>query len=294
MTVTRVVPLSAALSLMSLLAGPVAGQNAAPTNDANTLVDPALFAGLRYRNVGPSRGGRVTAVTGVPGRSGMFYMGATGGGVWRTTNYGQSWHNISDGFFATGSIGAIRVAPSNVDVTYVGTGSDGIRSNVIIGKGVYKSTDAGKNWRHVGLATVGQIGAVEIHPGNPDVVFVAAMGNPFKPTPDRGVYRSRDGGATWEKVLFVSDSTGAVDLELSPDNPNDIYAAMWRGERKPWTIISGAREGGIYKSTDGGSTWNKLGGGLPTDLVGKSDLAVSPADPNRLYVLMEAAPRGGL
>ena len=260
----------------------------------SAALDPERYDGMRFRNIGPSRGGRVTAVTGIAGQPGTYFMGATGGGVWKTSDYGQSWSNVSDGFFATGSIGAIRAAPSNPAVIYVGTGSDGIRSNVIQGRGVYRSDDGGDTWRFIGLRDVGQIGAVEIHPDDPDLVFVAAMGQPFAPNVERGVYRSRDGGARWEKVLFISDSTGAVDLEFAPDNPNEIYAAMWRAERKPWTIISGAREGGIYKSGDGGTTWSRLGGGLPSELVGKADLAVSPADPDRLYVLMEAEPGGGL
>jgi len=255
---------------------------------------PSALDALRYRAIGPTQGGRVTAVAGVAQRPGTFYMGATGGGVWKSTDYGASWANVSDGFFATGSIGAIRTAPTNPDIVYVGTGSDGIRSNVILGKGVYRSDDGGKTWRHLGLATVGQIGAVEVHPRDPDVLFVAAIGQPFGPSRDRGVYRTRDGGISWEKVFFLSDSTGAVDLEFAPDNPDEIYVAMWRVERKPWTIISGAREGGIWKSTDGGTTWRQLGNGLPTGLVGKADLAVSPADPDRLYVLIEALPGGGL
>jgi photosystem II stability/assembly factor-like uncharacterized protein len=258
-------------------------------------IDPSLFAGLKYRCIGPSRGGRVTAVAGIPSQPGTFYMGATGGGVWKTQDYGHSWKNVSDGFFATGSIGAIRVALTNPDIVYVGTGSDGIRSNVIAGRGIYKSQDAGKTWEFVGLRSVGQIGAVEIHPENPDIVFAAALGHAFGPSPDRGVYRTLDGGGTWEKVLFISDLTGAADLELAPDDPQTIYASMWRAERKPWTIISGGREGGIYVSRDGGDTWNQATEGLPQGLRGKSDLAVSPADPSRLYVLMEAPPgEGGL
>ncbi|MGD8866789.1 MAG: hypothetical protein PVI01_04150, partial [Gemmatimonadales bacterium] len=262
---------------------------------ANQVYEPSLFAGLEYRMIGPSRGGRVTAVTGIAEQPGTFYMGATGGGVWRTDDYGQSWHNVSDGYFATGSIGAIDVADSNPDVVYVGTGSDGLRSNVIGGRGVYKSNDAGATWTFVGLRDVGQIGAVVVHPGDPDIAYVAAIGHAFGPSPQRGVYRTRDGGASWEKILFVSDSSGAVDLEFAPDNPREIYAAIWRAERKPWTIISGAHEGGIYKSTDGGDSWTKLVGGLPDGLIGKSDLAVSKADPNRLYVLIEApVGEGGL
>jgi len=265
-----------------------------PTPSTRPSYTSDFFQDLRFRMIGPSRGGRVTAVAGHPSRPATFYMGATGGGVWQTTDYGQSWQNISDGFFQTGSIGAIRVADADPDVIYVGTGSDGIRSNVIAGRGVYKSTDGGLTWTFIGLRDVGQIGAVLIHPADPDVVYVAAIGHAFGPSSERGVYRSRNGGESWEQVLFVSDSTGAVDLEFAPDNPREIYASLWRGERKPWTIISGAHEGGIYKSSNGGDSWEKLAGGLPTGLVGKSDLAVSAADPSRLYVLIEAEPGGGL
>ena len=259
-----------------------------------TPTEASLFAHLRYRNIGPARGGRVTTVTGVPSQPHTFYMGSTGGGVWKTTDAGQGWVNISDRFFAVGSMGAVEVALSNPDIIYAGTGSDGLRSNVSIGNGVYKSIDAGKTWQHVGLKDVGNIGGIRVHPSNPDVAFVAAIGNPFKPTNDRGLYRTSDGGKSWQRVLYVSDSTGAVDVEFQPGNPNTVYASMWRGERKPWTIISGAREGGVYKSTDGGATWRKLGSGLPTDLVGKSNVAVTPADPNLVWVLVEAKPGGGL
>jgi photosystem II stability/assembly factor-like uncharacterized protein len=269
-------------------------QPAPPVPALTRAVPEGLFAGLRYRNVGPARGGRVTTVTGVPQQPLTFYMGSTGGGVWKTVNAGQTWTNVSDRYFTVGSMGDIDVANSDPNVVYAGTGSDGLRSNVAIGRGVWKSTDAGSTWTHVGLATVGNIGGVEIHPTNPDVAFVAAIGNPFKPTPDRGVYRTTDGGRNWSKVLFVSDSTGAVDVEFHPGNPSIVYASMWRAERKPWTIISGAREGGIYKSTDGGSTWKKLGGGLPTELFGKSNLAVTPASPNAVWAILEAKPGSGL
>lgn len=268
---------------------------------ATVLVPPAdtvpsaLFRELRFRSLGPNRGGRVTAVAGVPDRPLTFYMGASGGGVWKSTNAGLTWENVSDGFFATPSIGAIRVADSNPDIVYVGTGSDGIRSNVIVGKGVYKSTDAGRSWTRAGLEKAGQIGAVIIHPANPDVVLVAAIGNPFAPNRERGVYKTTDGGRSWRQVLFVSDSTGAADLEFAPDDPRTVYATMWHARRTPWTIISGMRsEGGVYKSTDGGESWTKLTDGLPNDLIGKADLAVSPADPNRVYALLEALPGGGL
>ncbi|MFC1477323.1 WD40/YVTN/BNR-like repeat-containing protein [candidate division KSB1 bacterium] len=265
-----------------------------PGLDQDVVFDTEFFSGLRYRNIGPSRGGRATTVAGIPSQPSTFYMGATGGGVWKTTDYGQSWFNVSDGYFATGSIGAIRVAPSNADIVYVGTGSDGIRSNVITGRGVYKSVDAGRTWEFIGLRDVGQIGAVEIHPRNPNIVFVAAIGQAFGPNPDRGVYRTRDGGSTWEQVLFLTDRTGAVDLEFCPGNAGIIYASMWHGERKPWTIISGGGEDGIYRSVDSGTTWTQLTNGLP-EKMGKSDIAVSPASPNRVYILIEASlEEGGL
>ncbi|MFQ5537168.1 MAG: hypothetical protein ACE5GJ_06915 [Gemmatimonadota bacterium] len=277
----------------------IAPASAVTAQEEGSRMVEQVFPDLQYRSVGPSRGGRVTAVAGHRARPSTFYMGATGGGVWKTENYGATWRPISDGYFATGSIGSIRVAPSNPDIIYVGTGSDGIRSNVILGKGVYRSDDAGETWRLLGLEKMGQIGAVEIHPENPDVAFAAALGNPWAPNPERGVYRTRDGGRTWEQVLFTSDSVGAIDLELNPENPDEVYAAMWRGERKPWTIISGmeasGREDGIWKSTDGGDTWRIVTDGLPTGLIGKIDLAVSPADPNRVYALVETTdPNEGL
>jgi photosystem II stability/assembly factor-like uncharacterized protein len=253
-----------------------------------------MLTGLRYRSIGPARGGRVTTVTGVPSQPFTFYMGSTGGGVWKTTDAGQSWTNVTDGQIGVGSMGAIDVSQSDPNTIYIGTGSDGLRSNVSIGDGVYKSTDAGKTWAHVGLRDVGNIGGIRVNPSDPNTAFVAAIGNPFKPNVDRGVFRTKDGGKTWQKVLFVSDSTGAVDVEFQPGNPTVVFAAMWRGERKPWTIISGAREGGIYRSTDGGDTWNKVTNGLPNELVGKANIAVSNANPNRVYVLIEAKPGSGL
>lgn len=253
-----------------------------------------LYQAFKYRNIGPTRGGRVTTVTGINDQPGTFYMGASGGGVWKTTDYGVSWGNVSDGFFETGSIGAMRVVQSNPDIVYVGTGSDGLRSNVITGKGVYKSSDAGKTWINIGLKNVGQIGAVEIHPDNPEVVFVAAIGQAFQTNEDRGLYKTEDGGTSWKKVLYDSDSVGAVDVEFAPGNPNIVYASLWRAERKPWTIISGGfQSGGIYKSTDGGNNWVKKTSGLPKGLIGKIDLAVSAADPQRLYAIVEAPNKEG-
>jgi photosystem II stability/assembly factor-like uncharacterized protein len=248
------------------------------------------FDALKYRTVGPERGGRVTTVTGTPHEPGTFYLGASGGGVWKSTDYGTTWNNLSDGFFATPSIGAIEVAPSDPNVVYVGTGSDGLRSNVISGKGVYKSIDAGTTWEHIGLPNVGQIGAVEIDPNDHNIVWVAAIGNAFKDGPDRGIYKTVDGGLTWQKVLFISDQVGFSDLELLPGNPNIVYAAAWKGQRKPWTIISGGsnEEGGIYKSVDGGKNWAKLTTGLPKGLIGKIDLAVTSVDSRMVYAIIEA------
>jgi photosystem II stability/assembly factor-like uncharacterized protein len=256
--------------------------------------DAARLSGMRYRMIGPARGGRATAVTGVNQEPHTFYMGASGGGVWKTTDAGASWRNLSDNAFPTGSIGAMDVADSDPNVVYVGTGSEAIRSNVSIGKGIYKSSDAGRSWRFVGLPDAGQIGAIVVHPTNPDVVYAAVVGNPFANSRTRGVYRTRDGGATWQQVLFLSDSTGAVDIELQPGSPDVIYASMWRGARRPWTIISGGGEDGIYKSTNGGDSWTRLAGGLPTGIVGKSDLAVSASAPQRVYALVEARVGSGL
>jgi len=256
-------------------------------------VNPALFKGLRYRLVGPSRGGRVTTVTGVPSQPRTFYMGVASGGLFRTTDSGTNWVPITDGQVPLGSTGAVAVADSDPAVIYLGTGSDGVRSNVSTGRGVYKTTDGGQTWKFAGLSNAGQIGAVRIHPTNPNTVWVAATGDIFKANAERGVFKTTDGGQTWRKVLFVSDSVGAMDVELQPGNPNVVYAWMSRLERKPWTIISGAREGGFYKSSDGGEKFAKIATGLPGELIGKGNLAVTAAKPDRIYALIEAKPGGG-
>lgn len=257
--------------------------------------DQIDLSSLQFREVGPYRGGRVTAATGVDMQPNVFYMGATGGGIWKTEDYGISWKNISDGFFETPSIGAIRVAQNDPNIIYAGTGTDGLRSNIIAGKGVYKSIDAGKTWKNIGLKKTGHIGAVEIDPADHNRVFVAAIGQAFNANKERGVFRTENGGKTWEKVLHLSDTTGFADLEIMPTNSKIIYAAAWRAERKPWTIISGGKENGIYKSEDGGDSWLKLENGLPTNIVGKIDLAVSRADSKVLYALIEAPDgKGGL
>lgn len=273
-----------------------------------TASDVAVSAGINlggkyesyeFRNVGPTRGGRVTAVAGTVDEIATFYLGASGGGVWKTDDYGTTWFNVSDGYFDTPSIGDIAVAQNDANIVYVGTGSDGLRSNVIAGKGVYRSIDGGETWKHVGLRNTGQIGAVEIDPRSNDTVYVAAIGSAFGPNEDRGLYKTTDGGETWEKVLFISDEVGIVDVEFHPTNPNIVYASAWKAERKPWTIDSGGEmsedEGGIYKSVDAGKTWKKINNGLPTGLVGKIDLATTPANSSVLGALVEApAPEGGL
>jgi len=274
-----------------LSATALAGQRS--SQDPNVVYDPALFNAMEYRMIGPFRGGRSTAVSGVPDRPHTYYQGTTGGGVWRTTDDGQTWENISDGYFG-GSIGAVAVAGSDRNVIYVGTGSACIRGNTSTGHGVYKSTDGGRTWVFIGLPDAGLIGEIVVHPTNPDLVYVAALGHPFGKNSERGVYRSKDGGSTWELILFVSDSTGAVALSMNPQNPREIYAGMWRAERKPWTIISGSTDGGVFKTTDGGDNWEKLHGGLPTGMAGRVGVTVSPANPDRVWVLIEAEPEGGV
>lgn len=253
------------------------------------------FSIFKYRNVGPLRGGRATAVAGTQAEPGTFYVGYTGSGVWKTTDYGTSWHNVSDGFFETPSIGAIAVDQKDPNVVYVGTGTDGLRSNIIEGNGVYKSVDGGKTWSHIGLKEVGQIGALEIHPDNHNIVYVAAIGKAFKANPDRGVYKTTDGGSTWQKILYKSDKVGFRDLVLLPGNPETVFATAWKAERKPWTIISGGtnEEGGIYKSVNGGTTWTRLSEGLPKGLIGKIDLAIPKADTKVVYALVEAPDEEG-
>ncbi len=295
-------PLPVLLSALSTLVLPV-GEARAQSGPAGPLgtsdpaawvVHPAEIDALEFRELGPFRGGRVTTVTGVRGQPYTFYFGATGGGVWRTRSGGQEWVNISDGEIEVGSIGAVAVAPSDPRVLYVGTGSDAIRGNVSTGRGVYRSSDEGETWTYLGLREAGQIGRIRVHPADPDVAYLAATGHPFGPNPVRGVHRTRDGGRTWENVLFVSDSTGAIELLMNEREPDELYAAMWRGERKPWTMISGAREGGIYRSRDGGDTWTKLGGGLPNGLIGKIGIAQAASEPSRLYAIIEADPGPGI
>src|SRR6266571_3774692 len=286
--------LLASVFLTTLTISLCAAQSAATGQAMMPSVDPAFFNALRYRLVGPSRGGRVTTVTGVPSQPKTFYMGVASGGLFRTIDGGASWNPITDGKVPLGSTGCVAVADSDPNVIYLGTGSDDVRSNVSTGRGMYKSTDGGKSWKFIGLYDAGQIGAVRIHPTNPNVVWVAAQGDAFKPNSERGVFKTTNGGGTWQKVLSISDRVGAMDVELKPDNPNIVYAWMSRLERKPWTIISGSSDGGFFRSMDGGEHFAKITAGLPKELIGKANIAVSAAKPERVYALIEAKPGGGL
>ncbi|MDE2996654.1 MAG: glycosyl hydrolase, partial [Bacteroidota bacterium] len=252
-------------------------------------VDPALYEGLDYRLVGPYRGGRSAAVTGVQGKDNLFYFGATGGGVWRTTDGGGSWENISDGFFG-GSIGAVAVSEWDNNVIYVGGGEKTIRGNVSHGYGMWKSVDAGKTWTHIGLDDSRHIARIRIHPKNPDLVYAAVMGHLFGPNDQRGVYRSSDGGDTWEQIHFVSDKAGAVDLHMDPTNPRVLYASMWEFYRNPYQMSSGGEDSGLWKSTDGGDTWVELtnqDNGLPGGTLGIIGVTVSPVNPDRVWAIVE-------
>ena len=258
-------------------------------------VDPALFSGLRWRSIGPARGGRSIAVGGSISRPNEYYFGATGGGVWKTTDAGITWRPVADRFLRTSSVGALAVAASNPDVVYVGMGEVQLRGNIIQGDGVYKTADGGRTWTHMGLEKTMAIGRVRVHPSNPDIVFVAALGNPYGPSAERGVFKSTDGGKSWTKVLFRDEKTGAVDLVIDPSNPNVLYAGLWEVFRTPHSLSSGGPGSGLFKSTDGGDTWTELtkNPGLPKPLWGKIGVTVSGADPNRLYAIIEAA-EGGL
>ena len=294
----RVAVMLAFVLSISLLASTALGQGSRrdlEPDDANVVVDPKYFEGLSYRSSGFSRGGRSTAVAGVADDPLTYYLGATGGGVWKTSDGGNNWANVTDGFLGVGSIGAIAVAPSDPNVIYVGTGSGCPRGNISTGDGIYRSTDAGKTWTHLGLRHAGQIPKIRVHPNNPDIVYAAALGHIFGSNEERGVYRSTDGGGSWERILYIDEETGFFQIAMDVNNPRILYASAWRVERKPWSLISGNENGGIWKSTDAGDTWEKLEGGLPTGLIGKIDVTVSPANSDRVWALIEAeGERGGL
>ena len=260
------------------------------TNSSNSqeISTEQLYESLEWKFAGPYRGGRSTAVSGVISKPYTFYMGTTGGGVWKTTDAGNNWKNISDGQITVGSIGSISVSESDENVIYVGTGSADPRGNISIGNGIYKSVDSGENWEFIGLPKAGLIGKIEIHPRNSDIVYVAALGNIFGPNAERGVYKTIDGGKNWEKVYFISNKTGARDVEINPDNENEILASFWTVQRKPWTLVDGSDEGGVFMSKDAGKSWKKLTEGLPKGLTGKIQVEYSPANSSRLWAMIQA------
>jgi photosystem II stability/assembly factor-like uncharacterized protein len=251
--------------------------------------DRSLYSGLHWRMIGPFRGGRVNAVSGVIGQPDTFYFGSVGGGLWKSSNAGRTWTSVFDSNNVA-SIGAIGVAPSNPSVVYVGTGEPDMRDSIAFGNGMYKSIDAGKTWTHLGLENTRQIGRIIVDPKNPNVVFVAALGHAYGPNPDRGVYRSRDGGATWQKVLFKNDDVGAIDLAFDPTNSQIVYATLWNVRRPPWFIYApGNGPGaGIFKSTDGGANWKEISEGIPALGRGHIGIAVAPSNRNRVYAIVDA------
>ncbi|PYR55609.1 MAG: hypothetical protein DMF85_19130, partial [Acidobacteria bacterium] len=265
-----------------------------PASAQQQTVDPALYSGLRWRTLGPFRSGRVDAVSGVPGRPHEFYFGAVNGGVWKTINAGRTWTPVFDSQ-PVASIGAIAVAPSNADLVYAGTGESTLRDSMGYGNGVYKSTNAGNTWTHVGLADSHHVGRIAVDPRNPNVVFVAAIGHLYAANAERGLFRSRDGGATWQNVLHKNDSVGAVDVAIDPSNPQVVYTSLWNTRRPPWFTYapSNGPGGGIYKSTDGGTTWKPLTNGLPADSFGRSGIAIAPSSPRIVYAVIDAK-EGGL
>ncbi|MCB0445319.1 MAG: glycosyl hydrolase, partial [Gelidibacter sp.] len=253
------------------------------------------YNALEYRLLGPFRGGRSAAVTGVPNEPNLFYFGATGGGVWKTTDGGRSWDNISDGFFG-GSIGAITVAKSDPNVIYVGGGEQTVRGNVSSGNGLWKSVDAGKTWTDIGLKKSRHVPRIVVDPTNYDVVFAGVLGDIYKPTQDRGVYKSNDGGKTWKKTLFVNEQAGVVDLTMDPSNSRVLYASTWRVQRTPYSLSSGGEGSALWKSTDRGNTWKEisLNKGFPQDTLGIIGVTVSPVNSQRVWAMVENKDKGGL
>lgn len=272
----------------------VAALASVPLSARRDPVPASLYSGLHWRMIGPFRGGRVDAVSGVPGRPHEFYFGHANAGVWKTTNAGRTWAPVFDGQ-PVASIGALAVAPSRPDTVYVGTGESTLRDSNGYGNGVYKTTDAGKTWTHLGLDATHHIGRIAVDPKNADIALVAAIGNLYAATPDRGVYRTADGGRTWQKTLFVNDNVGAVDVAIDPVNPKIVYASTWATRRTPWYTYapSNAPGGGLHKSIDGGLTWKALAGGLPTEGVGRIGIAIAPSNPKRVYAVIDAK-EGGL
>ena len=298
------------LAILTMAAAPAAAQKTrtpppgatsttTPQYSASTYSDPkatsSSFKALRWRNVGPMRGGRAVAVTGDPTKPMVFYFGSVNGGVWKTENGGARWSNITDGKSDISSVGAIAVAPSDANVIYVGTGESQLREDLTIGTGMYRSTDGGASWQHLGLSDAQQITSVVIDPRDPDRVFVSAIGHAFGPNAERGVFRTTDGGKNWKKVLFIDEFTGAQDLSMDPSNPRVVYAAMYKFQRTPWSMNAGGGRSGLWKTSDGGDSWKELSfnEGMPKLPLGKIGVAVSPANPRRVYASIEAPDSAG-
>ena len=265
------------------------------TTPATSEYPKELYSSLEYRLVGPFRGGRSAAVTGVPGEPNLFYFGATGGGVWKTTDGGRTWENISDGYFG-GSIGAVEVSKSDPNVIYVGGGEKTLRGNVSSGYGIWKTEDAGKTWEKAGLEKSRHVPRIRIHPTDHNIVYAAVLGNIYKPTNERGIYKSTDGGKSWKQVLFVNNQAGAVDLTLDPNNPRILYASTWRAKRTPYSLSSGGDGSALWKSTDSGETWTEISKneGFPKDTLGIIGVAVSPKNSDRVWAIVENKEKGGL
>lgn len=251
--------------------------------------DPVLFHALRWRSIGPWRGGRSLAVCGIADNPKVYYFGAVGGGIWKTTDGGQSWICISDSAFHSSSVGAIAVAPSDPNIIYAGMGEAEMRGNISFGDGIYKSADAGKTWKHSGLEKSYAIQNILVHPHNPDLIYASCMGKVFGANKERGLYRSKDGGKSWEVILSKDDSTGCYDVKFDPVNPMIMYATLWQAHRTPYSLSSGGKGSGLYKSMDGGDHWNNISEnpGLPVGIVGKITVAMSAANSNRVYAMVE-------
>lgn len=283
------------LLMLCLVPFQLQSQKKRKNSSENPTYPEELYSGLEYRLIGPFRGGRSAAVTGVPGKPNLFYFGATGGGVWKTENGGRSWENISDGYFG-GSIGAVEVAKSDPNVIYAGGGEKTVRGNVSSGYGVWKSVDAGKTWKEAGLEKSRHVPRLRVHPTNPDIVYAAVLGNIYKPSEERGVYKTTDGGASWRKVHFTNANAGAVDLVIDPNNPRILYASTWRVQRTPYSLSSGGEGSALWKSTDSGESWKEISAnkGFPTDTLGIIGVAVSPKNSQRVWAIVEHKEKGGL
>jgi len=287
----------AGLFVLAFLLFPIASnaQRRKKNTTTTTKANEALYSSMEYRLVGPFRGGRSAAVTGVPNQPNLFYFGATGGGVWKTLDGGRSWENISDGYFG-GSIGAVEVAKSDPNVIYVGGGEKTLRGNVSSGYGIWKTEDAGKTWQKAGLQKSRHVPRIRIHPTDPNTVYAAVLGNIYKPTSERGIYKSTDGGKTWDKKLFVNNQAGAVDLTFDPNNPRILYASTWRAQRTPYSLSSGGDGSALWKSTDSGETWQEISKnqGFPKDTLGIIGVTVSPKNSERVWAIVENKEKGGL